>query len=245
MLKIQYNQFCHFDQHQSYQIIQIGDKYSNDENVLEKIAMLFIEMLSISSYYDYIEDIFLNIMKFAFGIFEKYKESNERLALFGLEIICCIGDEEVSRVNNNYIMINKLDNNMYSIDKRSKGYFNKISTDLQNLIEKNVKLSEDEEEEDMWNISKACLHIPPEIKEGEIVTIIFREENDSHARNISITNENVLITAIDKFKYTCGKIGRIKKAIYERDNITLNLNTKIRNLNIDLSSNIIVYLERK
>ena len=140
-------------------IFQIGDKYSNDENVLEKIAMLFIEMLSISSYYDYIEDIFLNIMKFAFGIFEKYKESNERLALFGLEIICCIGDEEVSRVNNNYIMINKLDNNMYSIDKRSKGYFNKISTDLQNLIEKNVKLSEDEEEEDMWNISKACLHI--------------------------------------------------------------------------------------
>ena len=88
-------------------------------------------------------------------------------------------------------------------------------------------------------------HIPPEIKEGEIVTIIFREENDSHARNISITNENVLITAIDKFKYTCGKIGRIKKAIYERDNITLNLNTKIRNLNIDLSSNIIVFLERK
>ena len=140
-------------------IFQIGEKYNNNENVLEKIAMLFIEMLSISSYYDYIEDFFVNIMKFAFGIFEKYKESNERLALFGLEIICCIGDEEVSRVNNNFITINKLENNMYSIDKRSKGYFNKIGNELQNLIEKNVKLAEDEEEEEMWNISKACLHI--------------------------------------------------------------------------------------
>lgn len=39
-------------------IFQIGDKYQTDEDVIEKIAMLFIEMLSISSYYDYIEEFF-------------------------------------------------------------------------------------------------------------------------------------------------------------------------------------------
>ena len=138
-------------------IFQIGDKYSEDEDVIEKIAMLFIEMLSISSYYDYIEDFFPQIMKFSFGIFEKYKESNDKLALFGLEIICCIGDEEVSRTNNDYISLIRIGNEV-TLDKKSKGYFAKISTDLQNLIEKNVKISE-EDEEDVWNISKACLYI--------------------------------------------------------------------------------------
>ena len=39
-------------------IFEIGNKYETNENVLDKIAKLFIEMLSISSYYDYIEDFF-------------------------------------------------------------------------------------------------------------------------------------------------------------------------------------------
>ena len=39
-------------------IFEIGTKYETNEDVLDKIAMLFIEMLSISSYYDYIEDFF-------------------------------------------------------------------------------------------------------------------------------------------------------------------------------------------
>ena len=56
-------------------IFQIGGKYQEDEDVIEKIAMLFIEMLSNSSYYDYIEDFFLQIMKFSFTIFEKYCSS--------------------------------------------------------------------------------------------------------------------------------------------------------------------------
>ena len=141
-------------------IFQIGDKYSDDDDVIEKIAMLFIGMLSISSYYDYIEDFFKQIMSFSFGIFEKYKtRDDKKLALFGLEIICSIGDEEVSRSNYEYIKLAKIGNE-YTIEKKSKGYFARISTDLQNLIEKNVQLSyEDEEEEDAWNISKACLNL--------------------------------------------------------------------------------------
>ena len=139
-------------------IFQIGDKYQTDEDVIEKIAMLFIEMLSISSYYDYIEEFFLQIMKFSFGIFEKYKESNEKLALFALEIILSVGDEEVSRINYDFINLNKIGNGNFTLDKNNRGYFNKISSDLQKLIEQNVKLPDDDNE-DSWNISNACLKI--------------------------------------------------------------------------------------
>lgn len=107
-------------------IFQIGGKYQEDEDVIEKIAMLFIEMLSNSSYYDYIEDFFLQIMKFSFTIFEKYKESNEKLALFGLEIICCIGEEEVSRNNNEIISLSKMENGTYIVDKKIKDILLKL-----------------------------------------------------------------------------------------------------------------------
>ena len=139
-------------------IFEIGTKYETDENVLDKIAMLFIEMLSISSYYDYIEDFFTQIIKFSFNIVQKYKESNDRLALLGLEIICCIGDEEVSRTNMAYINLTKV-NQGYSIEKINKNYLSKISGDLQKLIVANVHALEDDEDENEWNISKACLHI--------------------------------------------------------------------------------------
>ena len=124
-------------------IFEIGTKYETDENVLDKIAMLFIEMLSISSYYDYIEDFFTQIIKFSFNIVQKYKESNDRLALLGLEIICCIGDEEVSRTNMEYINLTKV-NQVYSIEKINKNYLSKISGDLQKLIVTNVHALEDD-----------------------------------------------------------------------------------------------------
>ena len=139
-------------------IFEIGIKYETNENVLEKIAMLFIEMLSISKYYDYIEDYFEKIIKFSFNIVQKYKVSNERLALFGLEIICCIGDEEVNRNNNKYINLTKIGQG-YTFEKVNKDYLSKISIDLQKLIVSNVKVPEDDEDENEWNISKACLII--------------------------------------------------------------------------------------
>ena len=139
-------------------IFQIGGKYETNEDVLEKIAMLFIEMLSISSYYDYIEDNFKQIIQFSFSITQKYKESNEKLALLGLEIICSIGDEEIKRINNDNINILKI-NNFYQIEKPNKGYLSKISNDLQKLIVANVEVADDDEDEGDWNISKACLNI--------------------------------------------------------------------------------------
>ena len=139
-------------------IFQIGGKYETNENVLEEIAKLFIEMLSVSSYYDYIEDAFNQIIQFSFNIFQKYKESNEKLALLGLEIICSIGDEEVSRNYNDIINIMKI-NNFFKIDKPNKGYLSKKSADLQKLVVSNVKLPEDDDDENEWTISKACLNI--------------------------------------------------------------------------------------
>ena len=139
-------------------IFQIGGKYETNEDVIEKIAMLFIEMLSISNYYDYIEDFFIQIIKFSFNIVQKYKVSNEKLALLGLEIICTIGDEEVSRSNNAFINIKKI-NQFYKIEKPNKGYISKISSDLQKLIVTNVKVPDDDEDENEWNISKGCLNI--------------------------------------------------------------------------------------
>ena len=139
-------------------IFEIGNKYETNENVLDKIAKLFIEMLSISSYYDYIEDFFDEIIKFCFNIVQKYKVSNDRLALLGLEIICCIGDEEVNRSNYRYINITKIGQG-YTLEKVNKGYLSKISDDLQKLIVSNVTLPEDDEDESEWNISKACLNI--------------------------------------------------------------------------------------
>ena len=232
-------------------IFHIGDKYSEDEDVIEKIAMLFIEMLSISSYYDYIEDSFVNIMKFSFGIFEKYKESNEKLALFGLEIICCIGDEEVSRTNIEYINLARIDDEIYTLDKKSKGYFTKISTDLQNLIEKNVTLSEDDEE-DAWNISRACLYIlnllvqvtdsksigkfyenlAKEIKNNSLS--IINNTNNNSQTNLAILNNRAKIWLLLGSCIT--KVNRIE--------IAKILNTNLNIIFQDISQNISLPLKK-
>lgn len=142
-------------------IFHIGTKYETNEDVLEKIAMLFIEMLSTSNYYDYLEDFFMQIVRFSFNLVQNKKNTNEKLALLCLEIICCIGDEETSRLNPLDIAILSLPQG-YALDnskKMSKCYLTKICGDLQKLIVSNVQVPEDDEDENEWNISKACLYI--------------------------------------------------------------------------------------
>ena len=170
-------------------IFQIGGKYETNEDVIEKIAMLFIEMLSISSYYDYIEDFFFQIIKFSFNIAQKYKESNEKLALLGLEIICCIGDEEVSRKNDEYINIRKI-NEVFKVEKKNKGYISKISGELQQLIVSNVSVPEDDDDD--WNISKACLNIlnlMAQIVDSQIISKLYEEIANQIKNNKNNINE--------------------------------------------------------
>ena len=172
-------------------IFQIGGKYETNEKVLEKIAMLFIEMLSISPYYDYIEDNFSQIIKFSFNIVQKYKKANEKLSLLGLEIICCIGDEEVARSNNEIINIMKI-NEQFKIEKPNKGYLSKISNDLQKLIVSNVKVPDDDEDENEWTISKACLNIlnlMAQTSEPKIIANFFGEIANQIKNNKNNINE--------------------------------------------------------
>ena len=139
-------------------IFQIGEKYITNMNILEQIAMLFIEMLSVDSYYDYIEDYFEKIISFSFTIINNYKTTNEKLALLGLEIICSIGDEELARNNSGIINLAKINQN-FMLQKVNKGYLTKKISDLQKLIVANVTVPDDDEDENEWNISKACLYI--------------------------------------------------------------------------------------
>ena len=141
-------------------IFCVGEKYQNNDDILEKIAMLFIEMLGISSYYDYINPYFEQIIKFSFNIINGKFESNERLALFGIEIICSIGDEELKRESNKIIIKQSVDGlKIENANNDSKKYFNRISNELEELILKFVKVPEDDEDENEWNLSKGCLYI--------------------------------------------------------------------------------------
>ncbi len=133
--------------------------YSNDDEILEKIAIFFIEFLSVSNNYDYINDYFSKLMEFSFHLIKEKFNSNQKLSLLGMEILCTIGDEELKREpNENLILIQSI--NGIQIDKTkkiSKKYFNKIYNQLQNMITTFVSVPN--EEEDEWNLSKGCLYI--------------------------------------------------------------------------------------
>jgi hypothetical protein len=47
-------------------IFLAGNSYVDDDNILERIALIFIEIASISSYYDYIFDYVKKISEFTF-----------------------------------------------------------------------------------------------------------------------------------------------------------------------------------
>ena len=141
-------------------IFSCGEKYKNNDDILEKIAMLFIEMFNISSYYDYINPYFDKIIQFAFNIINGKYESNERLSLLGIEIICSIGDEESKRESNKIIIKNTINGlKIENINNNSRKYFNRVNKELIDLILKFVKVPEEDEDENEWNLSKGCLHI--------------------------------------------------------------------------------------
>ena len=147
--KLTFQEFC--ENCRKYKILHILD----DKNIHEEIIKRLPDIIYIIYQYNFgyekseeNEEKIKSDKKLIFDVlFNKLLESeqnNEKLVKNIQNIICDFcqilnEEDKINVYNDNYIMINKLDNNMYSIDKRSKGYFNKISTDLQNLIEKNVK----------------------------------------------------------------------------------------------------------
>ena len=138
-------------------IFSVVEKFQTNEEILEKTAMLFIEIIGTSNYYKYIYPFFEQIIKFAFNIVTAYETSNEKLSLFGIEIICSIGDEEAKIDNTSKISISDFISGNYK--NNSNCYFNKISNQLQELIIKYVKVPDEDEDENEWNLSKGCLYI--------------------------------------------------------------------------------------
>lgn len=142
-------------------IFSIGQQYQTNDDILDKIAMLFIEMFSVSSYYDYLSVYIDKILEFSFHMIHTKYATNERLGLLGLEILCTIGDEELSREPNDKIRILTSSQGL-SVEKpksQSRKYFNKIWLQLKELIIKCVSMPTVDEDDSEWNLSKGCLYI--------------------------------------------------------------------------------------
>ena len=143
-------------------IFIIVSSHSNDDDILEKVAIFFIEFLSVSNNYDYINNYFSKLMEFTYYLISNKCESNQKLSLLGMEILCTIGDEELNREPNENFIVIKQSINGLQIDKPkkiSKKYFNKIYNQLQTMIINNVKVPKEDEDESEWNLSKGCLYI--------------------------------------------------------------------------------------
>ena len=142
-------------------IFSIVQQYQTNDDILDKIAMLFIEMFSVSSYYDYLSVYIDKILEFSFHMINTKYATNERLGLLGLEILCTIGDEELLREPNDKIRILTTSQGL-SVEKpksQSRKYFNKIWLQLKELIIKCVSMPTVDEDDSEWNLSKGCLYI--------------------------------------------------------------------------------------
>ena len=124
-------------------IFGIIEQFQDNDSVLDKIALFFIQLLSSSLNYDYIEPYFTKIIEFSLYLINKKKATNERLALLGLEIISTLGDEELSRE--------------CSGNNTSKKYLDKVSQQLLEIIIRLVQIPQEDENE--WSLSKGCLYI--------------------------------------------------------------------------------------
>lgn len=136
--------------------------HPNDDDILEKIAIFFIEFLSVSNNYDYINDYFSKLMEFSYHLISEKFQSNQKLSLLGMEILCTIGDEELNREPNENFIVIKQSINGLQIDKPkkiSKKYYNKIYNQLQQMIIRFVSVPKEDEDESEWNLSKGCLYI--------------------------------------------------------------------------------------
>ena len=225
-------------------IFQIGGKYETNENVLEEIALLFIEMLSISSFYDYIEDNFNQIIKFSFAIIQKYKSANEKLALLGLEIICSIGDEEVSRINNEILNLMKVNNQYYKFERLNKCYLSKISGDLQKLIVSNVEVPEDDDDESEWNISKACLNIlnlMAQAVDSQIISKFYEEIINQIKNNKNNLNERAKCWLLLGSSITTINKQETYRILYSLLNLILNDLKQNDSLKLKKCSSYLIY----
>ena len=83
----------------------------------------------------------------------------------------------------------------------------------------------------------------PYVTERVVVILNFKTPDDAWSKPISIHDENILAKGIQMFLESARIPNKsIKKAVYEGDSSVLNIKKKISELNINYSSNIIIYL---
>ena len=80
------------------------------------------------------------------------------------------------------------------------------------------------------------------VSEGNIVILNFKTQDDSWAKPISIHDGNILKKGVQMFMESIGSPQKkFKKAVYEPNSAELNLKSKISDLNINFTSNIIIH----
>ena len=152
-------------------------KYSNNIFILEKVALIFIQIVSTSEYYDALDEYSTNIIKSSLDIIRMYYSKNKKMTLLYIEILCSIGEEELKRDND---IKNK------SI-KPNRGYFNPIWEQTKIVLLKVISQSKDDETESEWNISNAGLHVLQlmvDIIKPQNALLFFNELNNLIRNNI-------------------------------------------------------------
>ena len=169
-------------------IFTVIKQHQNEDAILEKIALLFIEMFSISDNYDYLSSYINNIVEFAFYVINTKHTINERLCLFGIEILCSIGDEEIYRNDKKgEIVIEVTKEGDITGGKHSHHYFNCIWKELRDMILKYVSIPKEDEDDNDWTLSKGCLCIL-----NIMMKVIDRKYIDDFVKMLftQISNEN-------------------------------------------------------
>ena len=84
---------------------------------------------------------------------------------------------------------------------------------------------------------------PPYISSGKIITVIFRADIEGcYRKQISIHDENILRKAISMYLESISKQNLdLKKAVYESTSTELPLNKKLKDLDVDFNSAIILF----
>jgi hypothetical protein len=149
--------------------------------------------------------------------------SNERLSLFSFEIWCSLGDEELNR--------SKSENFTYSLKegvvevpknsfKKSHKFFHALFDQLFDVCINYINIENENEEEDTWDISKACNYIL-----GIIVQLVESEKidkvltyviNNFDNQNLMLKNSSILIFAAAIDSSHKNKVYEVVKVYFDK-----------------------------
>ena len=79
------------------------------------------------------------------------------------------------------------------------------------------------------------------INTGNVINVIFRADTEDFDKKITVYDSNTLREAIQTYQAQINKGNlKIKKAVYEPDSTELNLDTLLKDLNINFGHTILI-----